>query len=61
MLAAPEGVGPRSQEPLPQVTRAQNLALRKGDESEVSTGRTAPVALEGLKLSVIQKAPLLQR
>ena len=60
MLTAPDGVGARSQQPLLEVARTQHLALPEGDVPEVLAGRTALVTFEGFKVSVINKAPLLQ-
>lgn len=54
-------MGPRSQEPLPEVTRAKDLALTQRHVPEVGAGRTALMPPEGIKLPVIHKVPLLHQ
>ena len=61
MLAGLEGMGARSEQGLSQVAATQHLALAQDGESEMAAGRTALVPFEGLKLSVIDKAPLLHQ
>ena len=61
MFAALQWMGARSEQGLSQVAATQHLALAQDGESEMAAGRTALVPFEGLKLSVIDKAPLLHQ
>ena len=61
MFAALQWMGARSEQGLSQVAATQHLALAQDSESEMAAGRTALVPFEGLKLSVIDKAPLLHQ
>ena len=46
---------------MPEGARAQHLALAESDAAEVIAGRTALMPREGLKVSVIDKAPRLHQ
>ena len=61
MLTALEGACSGGQQTLPELTAAKHLALAEGHVSEVSSGRTASVPPEGIKLPVIQETPLLHQ
>ena len=61
MFAALQWMGARSEQGLSQVAATQHLALAQDGESEMAAGRTALVPFEGLKLSVIDKAPPLHQ
>ena len=61
VLTTPQRVGARGQQALSQVTAAKHLALTEGHVSEVITGGTAAMALEGIKPPVIQETPPLHQ
>ena len=61
VLTTPQRVGARGQQALSEVAGAQHLALTQRQVSEVITGGTAAMALEGIKLPAIQETPLLHQ